>query len=73
MLSTDDVTLIPFDLATFRFAGPGDDENPDDDFDDDMDDEFDDDEWEDEFDDEDDDDEVEWDEDELSNLDDEAE
>jgi len=58
MLSTDDVTLIPFDLAASLFAGPDDDENLDDDFDDDTDDDDLDDEWEDEFEDEDDEDEI---------------
>jgi hypothetical protein len=65
MLSTDDVTLISFDIAATLFAGP-DDEN----LDDDMDDDDLDDEWEDEFDDEDEEDEVEWDEEDLSDLDD---
>jgi hypothetical protein len=72
MLSADDVTLIPSGGDLYLFAGPDDDEQFDDDFDDDMDDEFDDEEWEDEFDDEEDD-EVEWDEDELADLDEEIE
>jgi len=53
MLSTDDVTLISFDIAATLFAGPDDDENLDDEFDDIDDDDLDDDEWEDEFEDED--------------------
>jgi hypothetical protein len=74
MLSTDDVTLIPYTatVSADLFAGPDDDENLDDDFDDDdMDDDDLDDEWEDEFEEEDDEDEVEWDEEDLSDLDDE--
>jgi hypothetical protein len=70
MLSTDDVTLIPSEVAAHLFVGPDDDENLDDDLDD-MDDDDLDDEWEDEFEDEDEDDEVEWDEEDLSDLDDE--
>lgn len=72
MLSTDDVTLISSAVAPYPFAifaGPDDDENADDDIGDDMDDDFDDDEWEDEFDDEEDDDEIEWDDDEMGDLD----
>ncbi|HEX5440187.1 MAG TPA: hypothetical protein VFW76_04845 [Ktedonobacterales bacterium] len=57
MLSTEDVTLIPSKVATYLLVGPDDDENLDD-------------EWEDEFEDEDDEDEVEWDEEDLSDLDD---
>jgi hypothetical protein len=60
MLSTDDVTLIPSDVAAYLFAGPDDDEKLDDGFDDIDDDDLDDDEWEDEFEDEDEEDEVEW-------------
>ena len=72
MLSTDDVTLISSDVALYPFelfAGPDDGENADDDLGDDMDDDFDDDEWEDEFDDEEDEDEIEWDDDEMGDLD----
>ncbi len=70
MLSTDDVTLIPgidaLSLAPL-FAGPGDDDDPDDDMADDLEDDFDDEEWDDEFDDEDD--EIEWDDDDMADLD----
>ena len=74
MLSTDDATLILSNTATgaYLFAGPDDDENLDEDFDDDMDDDDLDDEWEDEFEDEDEEDEVEWDEEDLSDLDDDG-
>ena len=70
MLSTDDVTLIPDIDAPYLaplFAGPGDDDDPDDDMADDLEDDFDEEEWDDEFDDEDD--EIEWDEDEMADLD----
>jgi hypothetical protein len=73
MLSIDDVTLIRSDLVANLFVGPDDDEDLDDDMDDDMDDDNLDDEWEDEFEEEDEEDEVEWDEEDLSDLEDEEE